>query len=249
LLFTYLVAGFIANSNEDLHVLAEDFTGWRGRASEDVRTAVCQSSFSLGSDFKQLDTYVTFHEYSGQGGLRSPGVLLCLGVCATWTLTVLKVLGEVVDGLKALYHLSDKNCVTMEIEVSVTGFVLERVPRLRFRLFALMSCIQMAVACNILCTGLLWLVSTTSIVDLILNGVALSYIMDIDEVIYKVLVPTKLDTLIRRLDPISIDWSMEIPVRSIFLSVPLLLIMVLVYIWLLEPHTESMMTVQSVLCP
>ena len=49
--------------------------------------------------------------------------------------------------------------------------------------------------------------------ELLLNGVALAYIMDIDELTYQVLAPTKVTTLIRRMQPLRVDWPMALPVR------------------------------------
>ena len=49
--FTYLVAGFIASSNEDLGDLAADFAVWRDGASASVQALVCDSNFAWRSDF------------------------------------------------------------------------------------------------------------------------------------------------------------------------------------------------------
>lgn len=247
--FTYLVSRFIASSNEDLHSLARAFHVWGNGVDVSVRTAVCESSFEIGSDYKQISTYMTFDEYSGYGGIWSPGLMLCLTVCSTWSLSVLKVVGEVVDQVKAVWHITSRESDIMEIAVVDTGFTLERIPLLRCLFFIFLSTVQLLIACTLLVAGLQWLGTTTDIVELLLNGVALAYIMDIDELTYKVLVPTKLDTLIRRLEPISVGWSLKVPARSVVLSMPLFFIIVLTLEIVLKPNADAVFVVQDTLCP
>lgn len=246
--FTYLVSWFIAFSNEDLDSLAVDFISWREHVSPDVHSSVCDMSFVLGSEFKQLQTYITFKEYTGYGGFWSPGLMLCLTVCATWSLSVLKVVGEVIDQVKAIWYITDRDCSIMEIAVVDGGFMLETIPSFRFITFVLMCTTQFTIACTLLLAGLVWLGSTTDIVELLLNGVALAYIMDIDELTYRVLVPTKLDTLICRLEPIYVEWNMDLPVRSMLMCAPIFGIIVIAMTTILQPHADSVFMVQNILC-
>jgi len=243
--FTYLVAGFIAFSNEDLGDLAADFAVWRDGASTRVRALVCESSFVSGSDFKQLDTRITFNEFT----TSNAGMTLCMAVCAAWSLAVLRVIGEVLDQVKALRYLVRKDCKIMEIGVAEHGFTLEKIPLHRFGFFLWMCSVQFFIALMLLIAGDIWLASTTDIVELLLNGIALAYIMEIDELTYRVLVPTKLDTLIKRLSPNAVDWSMSLPTRSMILSIPLCVINVVVYSQLVLPHANAVVSVEEALCP
>lgn len=242
--FTYLVAGFIAFSNENLGDLAVDFEKWRDAASSGVQAAVCESSFSWGSDYKQLDTYVTFKEYT----THRAGLILCVAVCAAWSLSVLKVVGEVLDQVKALWYLADRDCKIMEISVVDKGFLLERLPTHRFGFYVVMCSIELLIACTLLVAGIVWLGSTTDIVELILNGAALAYIMDIDELIYHVLVPTKLSALIRLMRPLAVNWSMAVPARSLLLSIPFVVIVAVGHSIIIRPHLEGVLVVQQALC-
>ena len=49
--FIYVVAGFIASSNENLGDLAADLAHWRDGASASVQALVCDSNFAWRSDF------------------------------------------------------------------------------------------------------------------------------------------------------------------------------------------------------
>ena len=215
LAFTYIVNGFIAPSNDDLDELLVGFNQWRNMTSPHLQELVCESSFALGSEYRQQETYFKFYDYTSDGELNSPGFILCCAVCAVWSLTVLKPVGELLDQMKATWHLCSSQCTIMEIAVVPGGFALERIPIARHIFFVLMGCIQLLIAVGLLIAGLRWLGSTNDIVELLLNGVALSYIMEIDELTYSVLVPTKVATLIQRLQPISVGWSMRLPVRTV----------------------------------
>ena len=170
-------------------------------------------------------------------------------VCVAWSPAVIRVIGGALDQLKALRYLVHKNCEIMDIAVVTQGFTLERIPSHRFAFFVVMCSVQLLIALMLLVAGDIWLASTTDIVELLLNGVALAYIMDIDELTYRVLVPTKLDTLIRRVSPNSVDWSVSLPTRSVLLSIPLCVINCVVYTQLVLPHANAVVDVQKALCP
>jgi len=97
---------------------------------------------------------------------------------------VLRVIGEALDHLKALQYLVYKDCLIMEIAVVTRGFTFERIPSHRFAFFVVMCSVQLLIACTLLIAGDIWLASTTDIVELLLNGIALAYIMEIDELTY-----------------------------------------------------------------
>ena len=64
LAFTFLVHFYISPSNEDLGDLVADFIKWRTESNQEVQELVCNMSWSLGSEYKQQYTYITFQEYS-----------------------------------------------------------------------------------------------------------------------------------------------------------------------------------------
>ena len=74
------------------------------------------------------------------------------------------------------------------------------------------------IASGLVVAGVQLLSTTTDIVELLLNGVAIAYIMDIDELTYHVLVPAKVRTMITTMNPLKTKWTMNVPVRSLVLS-------------------------------
>ena len=248
LAFTYMVVNFIATGSRDLDMLANDFVEWHAQAGLEERSLVCAGRHVLGTGYGQMTTYAEYQEYTGTGGF-APGVFLAFVVCTAWTLAVLKVVGDVVDKVKAVLPLSDRKCGVMEIIVDETGFTLERIPVARCCFFIIMCSVQLVVAVTLLVAGVSWLGKTTELVEVLLNGIALAYIIDIDELSYCVLAPPKLRIIMRLLAPLKVNWPLNIPVRTASLSVPLVVTMVIVGQVLLGPQTEDLLLVLDALCP
>jgi len=248
LAFAYMVVNFIAAGSGDLDVLAKDFVEWHAQASLEERAQVCAGRYVLGTGYGQMTTYSEYKEYTGTGGF-APGVFLAFVVCTAWTLAVLKVVGDVVDQVKAVLPLSDRKCEVMEVIVEETGFTLERIPVARCCFFLLMCFLQVVVAGTLLVAGVSWLGKTTELVEVLLNGIALAYIMDIDELTYHVLAPPKLCIIMRLLEPLKVTWPLDIPVRTTSLSVPLMVTMVIVSQVFLVPQMEDLILVQDAICP
>ena len=248
LAFTYMVVIFIATGSRDLDVLANDFVEWHAQASLEERSQVCTGRHVLGTGYGQMTTYAEYQEYTGTGGF-APGAFLAFVACTALMLAVLKVVGDVVDQVKAVLPLSDRKCGLMEIIVDETGFTLERIPVARCCFFIMMCSVQVVVAVTLLVAGVSWLGKTTELVEVLLNGIALAYIMDLDGLTYYVLAPPKLRIIMRLLDPIKVNWPLNIPVRTASLSIPLVVTMVIVGQVVLRPQTEDLLLVQDALCP
>ncbi|CAE7040361.1 unnamed protein product [Symbiodinium sp. CCMP2456] len=109
-----------------------------------------------------------------------------------------------------------------------------------------------ALAIALLVGGTQWLGRTTSIVDLILNAVALNGILDIDEFLFEAMVPTKIQLAIQKplgvseLQPIQLKYTKG---KSQAFNFTMLLIMLLVpYLVLIVPLTQRMLEVKREMC-
>ena len=72
----------------------------------------------------------------------------------------------------------------------------------RLLLLATAHLVRFTLACMLYVSGVQWLAATTSIVDLILNSVALVLILEIDEFLFAALVPMNVQLAIENLEPI-----------------------------------------------
>eukprot|EP00450_Noctiluca_scintillans_P024137 CAMPEP_0194533962 /NCGR_PEP_ID=MMETSP0253-20130528/71967_1 /TAXON_ID=2966 /ORGANISM="Noctiluca scintillans" /LENGTH=140 /DNA_ID=CAMNT_0039379561 /DNA_START=32 /DNA_END=451 /DNA_ORIENTATION=+ len=125
------------NSEDAPLEVLDDFVIWRLSAGPEVINAVCTFNASLTTSFRQQQTYDTYRTYTdnnlGEGyGLYCAGPLTCILVCCAWTLTVLKVLGGIMDKVLSIYHVSDFSASHMELQVFQTvrssGFKILTVP-------------------------------------------------------------------------------------------------------------------------
>lgn len=103
--------------------------------------------------------------------------------------------------------------------------------------------------------GSLWLAYTKSIPDLLLNAVALSYVMQVDELLYQVVVPRRAKALITNVTPIDTSEKLAgflpagIPKRAmgtLLFAIGFLASFVGVFIL---PHANRMRKLRDDLCP
>merc|ERR1719284_1293334 len=237
--------------------LVDAFETWRLSASPTVIKEVCTSSASLTTSFRQQQTFDVYSTYTnnlfGEGyGLYCAGPFTCFLVCCAWTLTVLKVFGGIMDKVLSIYHITDASSDVMELQVFQTvraqGFKILTIPAQRAGWFFCVSMAEGTIAVVLLMAGIRWLVTTKEIVELLLNSVALAYIMDLDELIFSVLIPVKVCAMVRLLEPLPAKWPMVVPVRSMtlmILSIPC----VVTSLYFINMQLEESIILQETLCP
>ena len=222
------VVAFIVRWEDSPAMLRDDFAEWRRVADLDVVVAVCSGDASLASSFKQASTYdacVAYTETLFDSGhdLLSAGPFMSFLVCAAWILTILKELGNVLDKILGVWQATLVNTRAIDLEVFKTsvssGFHILSLPLHRTVWFLLICLLEGIIAVLLLIAGLEWLISTTDIVDLLLNGVAIAYIMNFDELIYDVFIPGKIATVVSLLEPLPARWPSCFPLRGFVLAV------------------------------
>lgn len=253
--FLCVVVVCIVRKEDTPGSLITDFSEWRHLSDLAVQQAVCNKDASLSTSFMQASTFDTFDSYSEElleGHRILAGPFTSWIVCSAWVLTILKEVGGVLDKSLGVLQCTRLKCKVLELQVFQTaissGFKVLSLPPHRCAWFFAICLIQSVIALSLLIAGLEWLVATTEIVDLLLNGVALSYIMDLDELIYNVFIPTKLSTLIHLLDPLPARWDCTLPLRGIFLFFVGVagLVGTSYLIW---GHLEATTAVRDALCP
>ena len=139
----------------------------------------------------------------------------------------------------------------MDVQVFEThissGFKVLSIPPHRSLLFLAICTIQSVVALLLLLVGIEWLTSTTEIVDLLLNGVALEYIMDIDELIYDVFVPMKIATFMDLLQPLPSQWPWLCPIRGVVL-ISIGVVVLAFAVMQLDAQLTDVIVVRNTLC-
>lgn len=174
---------------------------------------VCTNDVALSSNFMQQVVHMETSTYI-QMGLLVPyerGPMLCTIVIFMWSLHVVAVIHDALNFMLAIKRkgtLSEQlppegpHSSSMRLGHGSDQFHIERLDRRRF--YGAMFCgvLQIFIASALLVAGSLWLVYTRDMSDLMLNAVALSYIMELDEMLYSVLVPRKVKVLVDLMEPL-----------------------------------------------
>jgi len=87
------------------------------------------------------------------------------------------------------------------------AFAIDGVTRWRIYWGFFVGTLQLSIGLCLLFSGAFWLAYTKSIPDLLANAVALSYVMQVDELLYQVVVPRKVKALVANLEPVDMNKS------------------------------------------
>ena len=99
--------------------------------------------------------------------------------------------------------------------------------------------------------GTTFLVYTVSVTELILNAVALGIILDIDDLLFDALATTPGRHLVHQLDPLPMPSMPRIrgaDAKSVFMSVFIPGLTILVYYFMLEPFVGTLTQVKTAMC-
>ena len=172
-----------------------------------------------------------------------PGILLCMLCILLWCLYLCNELRAVFFSLEAVSCLQRGHSTVMQHGRFV------QMSYYRFYAYCLMRLSRLAIAVALLYAGVLWLAGTTSITDLILNAVALSAILQVDEMVFAALMPKKIQINIQDLEALRVKYS---NFRSQFESVILLVLicgfMMWPYFTHVGPLAEHMLEVKRQYC-
>ncbi|CAK9072712.1 unnamed protein product [Durusdinium trenchii] len=172
-----------------------------------------------------------------------PGILLCMLCILLWCLYLCNELRAVFFSLEAVSFLPRGSRTILK----QGRFIQMSYPR--WLAYCLMRLARLSIAVALLYAGVLWLAGTTSITDLILNAVALSATLQVDEMIFAALMPKKIQINIQDLEAIKVKYSNA---RSQFESVVLLLLITGLMLWpyfsLVAPLAQDMLEVKRQYC-
>jgi len=156
---------------------------------------VCAGSHSLPSSEVKADLGGTASSYH-----KNNGPLLTVMVCVVYGMLVCVELRSVIDFTVAIWGVPDGD--RTHVSVIDDEAKLETVSPTRRWAGTLLALVRAAVAVVLCTSGLKWLVKTVDIETLLLNCVALGFILEIDEFVYASFSPTMLDNLISNIKPL-----------------------------------------------
>lgn len=131
--------------------------------------------------------------------------------------------------------------------ISRQGFL--SISYLRFSVYLLFRLARTAVAISLMYAGTQWLARTTNITDLILNAVALEAILQIDEMIFTMLFPKRVQAAIYELEPVKVRFTRRWgQLESCLVGCLFVVVVLAPFISWVLPLADSMLAVKSEYC-
>eukprot|EP00747_Dinoflagellata_sp_TGD_P116017 gnl/TRDRNA2_/TRDRNA2_172274_c0_seq23.p1 gnl/TRDRNA2_/TRDRNA2_172274_c0~~gnl/TRDRNA2_/TRDRNA2_172274_c0_seq23.p1 ORF type:complete len:376 (+),score=37.27 gnl/TRDRNA2_/TRDRNA2_172274_c0_seq23:171-1130(+) len=211
---------------------------------------VCSDDGSLAVATMQTDTMHNIILYQEVWFGLPVGVLLCTFVLLVWCLTMAS---EFISVWKHLYSyaLLPKQWQKTSFSLSGDSISVKCLSYTRFAFISVLLVVRAGIACNLLYSGSVWLCKTFSVPDLVLNGAALAFILDIDELLFETLVPRAAENLVNNLDELPMGRLLQWrglggrSVLTIFFAFIFVVIMINVE---LLPFYDKLMTMKSLMC-
>jgi hypothetical protein len=286
-LFTYVVFNFFlahpATPERLLDLLAFRLTDAHHVIFSDpvsrqsMSAQLCQESRNDGLHLagSQVMTRLHFASYLDKGwGLPlKAGQVLCLLCLLVWACLCI---ADVKGSFQFAFALwSVPRHARSRLAENRGEVYLERVSAIRR--YMLVVCVvipRLVLTCFLFCTGVVFLCYTVNLQDLLLDTLALGFILDIDELLFSVLTPARVLRLHRRMRPVPltpmqtlrdagcgsartkscicakavVSFSRWIPVQSVATAVGLACFLVMVFFDMVSPITVNLQVAADILC-
>jgi len=199
------------------------------------------------SRLKEIGAYVG--ELPGVGSLGVGGTLaiVCLAIFGLFLANELSNCILFIEALLAVPRTFKKT----SIEWDGDALRLHSISIWRVGFMLGMAVIRICIAMTLLYAGGKWLSNTSVLGDLLLNCAALVFVLELDELLYKSLVPGLVKGLVGRLKPVRLP--SERMLRGLSLR-PLLVLLACIFyvawmtIWIVQPMYHRMVEVEKAMC-
>ena len=173
---------------------------WRRNVAHDIKymdiitqnslaERVCAGESGLAFGNSQATQYSDVTAYLNQ----NVGVIMCVLALTVWIMSIVNDLSHTISLHRAVYEVWDGAVEETSLKYDEDGeIVITAVSTSRMLCVTLVLLARVGVATMLLYAGSLWLVYTASLQDLMLNAVALEFVLNVDEAIYATLAPLSL---------------------------------------------------------
>lgn len=254
LLQAILCATVVRLGGDDNRYSRADLTGlqnWRANASELERQGVCKSDFALSTSFLQFDTRIVVHEYFVEmvPGF-SWGPVVCTVVLVLWSGTITNRFRDLVDMSMALVQLTRRESESLVIQPGIKDFTIISISPSRLVWMLMGVVAQGSVLAVLVIFGSLWLVHTIELDDLLLNAIALGFITDTDELLFTMMVPSIVQGMVAKTEPLPLKPPRKLPpLRSIVSMCTVIISVTLFSVFSLRDKGTRLLEIESLLCP
>ncbi|CAE7041369.1 unnamed protein product [Symbiodinium natans] len=217
---------------------------------ESLVSRVCRADRTLILSTSQMQMLDQINAFLGLGKEEfeapyfQPGVLLCMMCILLWCLYLLNEFRLVLFSLEAVSQVPRGPRTQWRRR---GGF--QTISYGRFGVYCFMRLARFFIAVGLLYAGVQWLAGTISITELILNAVALSAVLQIDEMVFAALMPKKIQICIQDLEAIKVRYSKgRSQTESVILVVAISLLMLWPWTHNVGPLSWDMLEVKRQYC-
>lgn len=181
---------------------------------------------------------------------QNVGEAMCLIALIVWWLTALKEIFSIMGLGQALYSLPTAEERT-EISDTAGGLKLKSMSRFRKAMAFCVLLVRSFICLTLAVCGTLYLASTISLGDLLLNALALEIVLTLDELTFEVLIPHSFRLMISSLAPLpkppSRAWR-GLDARPVAASIAIVAGAVCVHLFVLRDQSQLLQDAREALC-
>lgn len=244
---------------ESMEEQVEAARHWRAGSAHDVKymdlaltslvSRVCNADGALILSTGQAELIEEINQFLGidagdfQLAMVPPGIVLCTLCIMLWCVVLSGELRAIGISIVAAAQIPRSGTTVVR-----NGSFLS-ISYLRFSVYLLFRLARTAVAISLMYAGTQWLARTTNITDLILNAVALEAILQIDEMIFTMLFPKRVQAAIYELEPVKVRFTRRWgQLESCLVGCLFVVVVLAPFISWVLPLADSMLAVKSEYC-
>ncbi|CAJ1382762.1 unnamed protein product [Effrenium voratum] len=208
--------------------------------NNDETLIMAQAQASL---IKNINAYLGLGNMQMHAGFFAPGILLCTLCIMQWCLYLFEEFRTIFLATLAIWQVPRASRTVLRLGR------LASICQARFVGHLALTCLRACIAAMLLHAGILWLAGTTSIAELMVNGVALVAILDVDEKLFASLMPRRIQAKVDELHAVKLRWSKtQGQVESLVLVVCIAGVLLWSCLCLLVPLEQAMQAVKQEYC-
>jgi len=200
-------------------------------------------SAQISGKFDEVDEYIQ-HGYL-------VGTMMCALALVSWYMTLGKEGLSIVDGFQSIVYLPRGSTTKFEWDEKSEGYHMTQITNRRVYMRLFVTCVRFAIVALMLFYGTKFLVYTISIEELLLNAVALEFVISCDELIFASLCPMQTKSVVRNASGFRIPPMREyrgIDIRSSAVA----LMIIASFSWaissLIIPQLDTLQAVHDAIC-
>lgn len=252
--FCWMISTLSEEFNDYTDDGVDAFSAWRSQTPSGIVGTICSLNHTVPS--YNYHTWATVHDASNylRSNLGSKhGPVLCIVVVTVWTLIMFRAMKAAVDFIMAIHDSYDRRVTNVQLQTRLRPFSISKTPCRRVAWAWVLGLMQVALSCFLLVVGAQWLVTTTRSDDLVSNAVALTFILEVDELIFICVVPRQVHNIIMNLEPIPFSskgcsrW-LHIPCSSVVALSAMVVFVASAWLGALSNHAEQVTLVLDEIC-